>query len=596
VILGSGEARAQVEWNNTFVTESLIDAIPIDLEVTPNGKVAVVRGNLPGNDFYNSQKVTFWRTDTGAPITVTGTPPGVQGNLPWVASSGKPLFSDALAVTNDVAVAIGSAAVGHSSENTTYVEVYQITYPSGLPQVSFASTHTLGGGTNLSTMAGSAHDVAITPNGSLAVVNHSNWIHVLDLANGGLYRSLNIGGAGSPGNKGPCSPVNIRNSVAVTDSSAVVTTGRGLLAQRKAWVYLIDLTSQNGAVAEFPLTASGANEHPHDVAISPNGQLAVVSANAVVGLYDLVNRTPVGNTLSDSQDRHWNYPAAPGHFVPDLWDSVEMSNDHAVVIGNQIVYDPQSQSNFYYWASYVIDISQTGYTAHLPAVNGWAGVFNNDTAWDLALSSDGRVATVKTWLHDVALLDVVNNPTSAFVSGSLSGASYPQSSGGYGINDATAILAPKRVGTSLQRWAVFAGRDPADPNGLARLHFYDLAASSWPVGGGSVVIRTMAEPNPSQDFIAPADLELSPGGTEVIARLTETLDDSGQVGGKDWSAWGGAPPVQAGYSIGARGLCIGADSLRMGTRWAVSTSRDQITTNTRGWIHIVRNTHESQYP
>jgi hypothetical protein len=106
----------------------------------------------------------------------------------------------------------------------------------------------------------------------------------------------------------------------------------------------------------------------------------------------------------------------------------------------------------------------------------------------------------------------------------------------------------------------------------------------------------MAEPNPSQDFIAPADLELSPAGTEVIARLTETFDDSGQVGGKDWSAWGGAPPAQAGYSIGARGLCIGADSLRMGTRWAVSTSRDSNFQFDKGWIHIVHNVHEIPFP
>ena len=592
LILGSGEARAQVEWNNTLVTEYQINAIPLDLEVTPNGKVAVVRSNLPGSNLYNNQKVTFWRTDTGASITPGGTPPASQGNLPWVASTGKPLFSDALAVTNDVAVAISSAAVGYTAENTTYVDIYRITYPGGVPQVDFLTSHTLGGGTNFNTLAGTAHDVAITPNGSLAVVNHTNWIHVFDLSTGGIYRSIHIGGVDSQGNKGPCSPINIRNSVAVTNSRAIVTTGRGVLAQRKGWVYIVDLTTADPvSFPEFQLTNSGTNEHPHDVAVSPNGQLAVVTANSLVGVYDLVNQMPVGTPISDGQDRLWNFTPPPGHYAPDLWDSVELSDTQAVVIGNQIVYDPQSQNNFYYWAARVIDISQSSYSAHA-VVSGVGASYYNDPAWDLALSADGKVATVKSSAHDVALLDVVNSPTSAFISGFLSGANYPQSSGINGMNDATVILAPKRVGTSLQRWAVFAG--PNGANTLARLHFYDLSASSWPVGGGSVVIQTMSELHPTTDIIAPADLELAPGGTEAIARLTETYDDSGQVGGHDWSAWGGAPPAQAGYSLGGKGKCVGADSLRMGTQWAVSTSRDPLLI--KGWVHIVHSVHESQYP
>ena len=64
----------------------------MDLEVTPNGKVAVVRGNIPGVVSASDWKLSLWRTETGTRIL-----PNVQnavgkGNLS-LNTAGKVLSS-----------------------------------------------------------------------------------------------------------------------------------------------------------------------------------------------------------------------------------------------------------------------------------------------------------------------------------------------------------------------------------------------------------------------------------------------------------------------------------------------------------------------
>jgi len=88
--------------------------------------------------------------------------------------------------------------------------------------------------------------------------------------------------------------------------------------------------------------------------------------------------------------------------------------------------------------------------------------------------------------------------------------------------------------------------------------------------------------------VFPADLELAPSGADVLARLTAPFNDSGQAGFPDWSRWSGNPPGPAGVKWGGQGVCVGADSLRMRRRSAVSISRHPNPQVNTGWIHIVQ--------
>jgi len=112
------------------VVEASIGARPVDLEVTPNGAVAVVRGNVPLDDTASDYKVSLWSTRTTDPqqAHIVPTPANTvgRGNLA-VSATGLPLFSDAVAVTNDRVIAIGSNA----AQDRTYVDILAISYATG---------------------------------------------------------------------------------------------------------------------------------------------------------------------------------------------------------------------------------------------------------------------------------------------------------------------------------------------------------------------------------------------------------------------------------------------------------------------------------
>ena len=478
LILLSGESRSQT---NTFVLEGQIDAVPLDVEMTPNGAVAVVRGST-GSNGPSDWKVSAWRTDVagaGRLLPPIGQQNQVgRGNLVMDWTANKPMFSDAIAVTNERVVAIGSGDTqSFPGEDTTYVDILSLSYQSGAPQVSVLATH-LRSGNDANTVAGVAHDVAITPDGSIAVVNSLNWIQVFELTGGTLLHEYNICGADSPGLKGPCSPYGSRNSVEVTNTRAVVTTGRPLpypLVGTRVWVYIIDLTADEDPAVLLEYDQSdpalpGTNQNPHDIAITPDGFRAVVTATESVGLYDLTTATVIGTPdWAGQKERHWNFTAIPGHPTPDLWHSVEASNSRAVVLAdNAFVGGPQ-------WIVSVYDI-----TSSLSQIAEYTGTIPHDTAWDLSLAPDGRKASIKTQLHDLAVLDVVNpGSTPLFRAGPTASSPYPTtSSGSPGINDATVVMAPLAY-EPMRRWAAFMGNTGGAPGNQVTLRFYDLEVLDW---------------------------------------------------------------------------------------------------------------------
>jgi len=87
-----------------------------------------------------------------------------------------------------------------------------------------------------------------------------------------------------------------------------------------------------------------------------------------------------------------------------------------------------------------------------------------------------------------------------------------------------------------------------------------------------------------------ADLALTARGNGFVTRESAPVDDHGIPGGVDWFRYTGVglpTSPQAGTSWGGRGVCTGADNLKISRNKAVSISRDPDDQYRRGWIHIV---------
>jgi DNA-binding beta-propeller fold protein YncE len=181
------------------------------------------------------------------------------------------------------------------------------------------ANHIFEDNTSQFTQTGNAHDIAMSPNGSRVVVNHRNWIHVFN-ARGTMLAAFNVGSS-APALQ-PTDPLLAVDSIAITDSRAVVVTNRqGVYT----WVYVIDLlVNPPVIVRDEQIGGSVANQHSHDVAVSPNGNRAVVTANGALAIFDLQINQLVFEQEDSSLFREF----------ATLKDSVEMSDTRAVVLSD----------------------------------------------------------------------------------------------------------------------------------------------------------------------------------------------------------------------------------------------------------------------
>ena len=269
----ASSASAQVQ----FVNEVGIDVLPIDLAVTPDGLVGVVRST---DDSSAGQMITIWDLDTGTELFFDRT----TCQFGWGTGNAGYPTSDAIQATNSRAIAVGSR------DDVTYVDILHID-PNEPPVCGCLANYALTGTTN-QTKAGDVNDVAITPNGLFAVVNHKNWIHVFNLRSGAIAGQFNIGSYPS----GIARPGACAGSVAVTDSRAIVLTSRGGLGGTRMWVYILNLVDGPSVMLEQQMALSQPTfeTDPHDVAITPDGTRAVVTGGRVVGLFNLVTALSSG--------------------------------------------------------------------------------------------------------------------------------------------------------------------------------------------------------------------------------------------------------------------------------------------------------------
>ena len=269
------DSFAQVLGGGVCQTYWLFDLVPtlraqnatvggaaMDIEITPDQRTSVVR---------TAGAVQFRRSD-GVVL--------LQAALPGTGAG-----SDLLAVTNSRAIVLGGGVM----------QIYDVspTVPSLIAQHA--------------TVGSAGDDVAITPNGSIAVVRTGNGVQFVDLVAGTVIQQF-----GMPG------PGDGADWVATTDTRAIVLGGT--VAQ------IYDLTTPTPTrLSQSSIVSSSS----HDVEITPNGQIAVVRAGGITKFFDLAT----GSTITQT--------GIAGGATGSDW--VTTTNARAVVLGGGVVqvYDLQ---------------------------------------------------------------------------------------------------------------------------------------------------------------------------------------------------------------------------------------------------------------
>lgn len=619
----------------TFIAESPISKRPLDVEVTPNGLVAVVRGHAPTENAVDG--LTFVDTSNGDVLMKT--------NCAGAAGRGGYFYgpfpfdyqpSDSLRVTNSRAILVGARDTdGIGGHDSTYIDVLEIDMSGQTPTIRCLAHHEEGL-VNSNQIAGWTNDVELTPDESLAIVNSSNWIHVIDMNNGAIAQTWNIGSAPFAG---VCGAGDSVDSVVATNERAVVTTTRishstGQWNFTRTWVYILDLTAAN-LPYEHELTGSlpttDRDFWPHDVTITPNGQYAIVTANNAVAVYDLPQRSFLArhqfDVGSSGDDRR--------RFFSDIVDSVEATNDWFVTLStDQDFYFPPNdppngqcqgvpdyESNTWIVDVYALppnstpdmtprrtfsleddpDFEDVNYQAFkcYPTYNDVPWV--NDKPHDLAIAEGEGMAVIRTYHFNLVItglndtnpnnislwkyLDfekgVVNNSNAAntFVSDSVIippgwVKHVPQNPpGSQGVFHYALTLGAE--------WKNIA-TPPAENwrPWVARVNVIDLKAN--PPG----VVHTFEVKDVSAfPFIYPADLHVGPVMREFVLRNNSLPEDSGSSTGRDFVRFS-LDPFGELARIGGRGRVWAVDGIEVGRFNATSVGEDP--SSGLGFVHVTR--------
>ena len=596
---------------------------PLDMAVTPNGLVAVVRGHAPGSDVTDG--LTFVSTTTGFALPKSSCDSNAgeggyfYGPFPYDYQP-----SDSLQVTNSRAILIGSRDTDTNGlQDMTFIDVLAIDVAATQPVITCLAHHEEGSTTVPGQIAGWTNDVALTPDESLAIVNSSNWIHVIDLATGAISQSFNIG---TPPWNGPGFAGDSVDSVAATNDTAIVTTTRyGLISGQnsftRTWVYLLDLSGANPPY-EHELTGSLPTTEkdfwPHDVVITPNGQYGIVTANNAVAVYDLAQRTFLARHMLTTG----TYDGRR-RFFSDIVDSVEATDEWFVTIATDQFLNSmpascglgtQIESN--YWIADVFELPPNSSPDMTPRRTfrlrddplvgtstcgpTYAGLeMISDKPHDLAIDDSEALAVIRTAnfnlvltgldepdpqdISMVKLLDrkgvLNNNPlTNSFVSDSVLippgfVKHLPEGQPGQGVFHYALTLGAewKTVGTFPNQYGA---------PWVARVDVLDLTVSPPAVALTFEIKDTSEFPH-----IYPADLHAGPGPREFTLRCNAQPYDSGVVGGRDFIRFD-LDPLGEVARIGAEGRVWAVDSLEVGRFNATSVGDD--TSSSTGFVHVVR--------
>jgi hypothetical protein len=327
----------------------------------------------------------------------------------------------------------------------------------------------------------------------------------------------------------------------------------------------------------------------HDVAVSPDGTLAVVTANFLMGLYDLRNGVFLGGFHQPIQWRFYGQQA----------DSIEIVGDKAVALSWRRWGSVSPPFPNEHWEVEVFRINLASPT--LVKYQDWLGAsfpnaFNHDPPHDLAVASvpletPKKRAVVKTGSNDVVLLDLDQQTSSlsevlVFSQGSSLPlgspfADYP----GTWVSDSVLVTPPftevlAGPTTYLRHYAVAIGGTPGTGPTRGRIDFIDLAktppelVSVLDIDGGT-------------DKVMPADLQVA--GQGVLVRCTAPPDEPPvppNNTGRDVFRFSLTPPQEVGR-IGGRGRVFAIDSLEVVRTAGVSVA-ESVLSPFNGFVHTVQ--------
>ncbi|MCY2961995.1 MAG: hypothetical protein NTY35_17700 [Planctomycetota bacterium] len=386
-----------------------------DVEITPDQRYAVVRQNR--SDGY----VRVYDLSTGQLVAS----PAVGS---FNDTCGEVL--DAVAVTNTRAVVLGG-------RRCAILDLTNITNPVlAEPWVGFRP-----------------NDVAITPDGTIAVVRGGNsdgmavgGTYLFDLASGaqigfsaGVAPRYDYGGGPSYSFDTDSVAVTNRYAVCLSLAADVITTPA---ATR---VTIWDLHPISGPPVVILETGTPSRSDlagaPHDVAITPDGLHAVVRSEGALGIWTLTGGTATrifaGALTND-----------PGPFLDTAMDSVEVTNDLVVTLANVTGPVPQTQVEVFGWTGARV-------SGRIPG-----------RPHDLAISPDGTRALVRTGAG-VALYQLTSLP----IAGPLNPVDWiaaPSATNGYqsgldsvaASNDSAVTLtqAPNLADTRVWFWSIARGQ------------------------------------------------------------------------------------------------------------------------------------------
>jgi hypothetical protein len=235
---------------------------PRDVAITPDGTLACVRGGATATPHVGGQYI--FDLSSGAEV---GFQPGEP--TPYPAGPGFSFEVDDVAVTNDHALMTSFLSIGGTP--FTRVTIWEL-HPAGggAPAVALETT------TGFGDQAGAPYDLAITPDGTKAVVRSELSLGLYDLSVSPPAIVWQHRLAGNPGvfNEEALDALELTDTRILTISK-ISNPALGSGTQ-------VEVFEMNGVDHVGRISGS-----PHDLAITPTGHRAVVRTNVGVYLYDL---------------------------------------------------------------------------------------------------------------------------------------------------------------------------------------------------------------------------------------------------------------------------------------------------------------------
>jgi hypothetical protein len=251
-------------------------------------------------------------------------------------------------------------------------------------------------------------DLAVSPDGVPAVVRGSedgvDRVSFWELSGG--IRFFPGGCTGTFANT--AAQIRFSDLVAATNSRAVVigsssSTGIGAHNQAFIDVFAIDSTLDPPAAScltNLPVPATGdvstTGGDANDVAISNNGQWAVVNGRNWIHVITLSTGAVTGFNIGSVTGPFFNGPCSPDGAV----DSIGITRTRAIVTTNRFVQNNRT------WV-YIINLTTVPPSMMLERLLGSGGPSNSQTPHDVAVSTGGGRAVVAS-NGVVAMFDLVN--------------------------------------------------------------------------------------------------------------------------------------------------------------------------------------------